>query len=302
MGASSQAKAKGERRVAPAAHEVKRADGETPLQVVKSDDLRRELIRARDSISEGYFRMAALLKKAFDTRAYSDWGYTTWKEYVEQEMDMGERKAQYLMKIHHWFVTVIKDPTVKERVEHLGWTKVKYLVGVVDEENVDYWVERAESMTAVQLEEYIRQLKTNEDGPGPEAEQLSTMTFRLYPSQAENVQEALEKAAEIAEKEDEVEAKKGHLLDLICSTFKVDHVFQEQRGEKVLKHYFKKMANMVDVNVIVTARGHGAIITGSRYLAKAAGAASPEVQAQILKAIERAQSGPQAPAKPSKPS
>ncbi len=68
-----------------------------------------------------------------------------------------------------------------------------------------------------------------------------------------------------------------------------------------MKHYFQKMANMVDVNVIVTERGHGSLICGEGYLAKAAGAASPETQDAILKAIERSRSGPQAPAKPTKP-
>jgi hypothetical protein len=98
----------------------------------------------------------------------------------------------------------------------------------------------------------------------------------------------LEMAADIAEKSDEIESKKGHLLDLICSTFRVDHVFQRQPGDRALKHYFQKMANMVDVNVIVTERGTGKILTGEKHLVKAAKQAKPKMQDKIAEALVEA--------------
>lgn len=262
---------------------LKTVDGSTPAQDIELESLREDLKQLNKEISHSYFRLAACLKRAFDVRAHASWGYGTWKEYVELELDMSERKAQYLMRVHHWFVVVLKDPTVRDRVEHLGWTKVKLLVGVVDENNVDEWVQRAESMTAVQLEEYIRSLREGNDPSEKGAENATTMTFKLFPAQAENVEDALELAGRIAESD-----KRGHLLDLICTSFKQDNIFQTKPGDKLLKHFLGKTAAIADVNLIATERGSGEIIMGKEHLVKVVSAAPKRLQQDLLAALTEA--------------
>ena len=258
-------------------------DGSVPAQDQELDELRANLQQFNKEISHSYFRMAACLKRAFEIRAHASWGYHFWKDYVESELDMSERKAQYLMRVHHWFVIVLNDDTVRDRVEHLGWTKVKMLVGVVDEKNVDEWVYRAESMTSVQLEEYIKALRVGEDPTEKGADNASTISFKLFPGQAENIEDALELAAKIAESD-----KRGHALDLICTTFKQDHIFQTRPGDKLMKHWLNKTAAIADLNLIAISRGTGEIITGEDYLEKAILATPRRVQQALLGVLTEA--------------
>ena len=269
-------------------------DGSQPAHESQAEEIRKKLVWYSTEISQTYFDFAKLLQKAFETRMYEGWGHPTWKDFVESELHISLRKAQYLQRIHHWFVTVLKDDSVIERVRHLGWTKVGRLVGVVDEENVDEWVERAEQMTVSQLEDYIRQLRKGGEPGGDGQEDAKTLTFKLYPGQHENVEEALELAGRITNAGDQ--PKRGHLLDLICTTFRTDHVFQTKPGDKLLKHYLTKLGAIADVTLIATERS-GEIIVGQKFLKRAVLAAPKTTRDAILKALTG-----EPPAKPSKPS
>lgn len=46
-----------------------------------------------------------------------------------------------------------------EQVEHLGWSKVRYIAPVLTEENAAQWIEIAEGRTAVALQHYVREQK-----------------------------------------------------------------------------------------------------------------------------------------------
>jgi len=257
-------------------------DGSQPVQNKQADEVRKQLVDLSTNISQSYFSFAKLLQVAFDTRMYEDWGHITWKDFVEAELHISLRKSQYLLRIHHWFVRVLKDDSVIKRVQHLGWTKVGRLVGVVDEDNVDEWVERAENMTVSQLEDFIRELKGGKDPSEKGSEDLKTLTFKLYPGQQENIEEALELAGRITNAGDS--PKRGHLLDLICTTFRTDHVFQTKPGDKLLKHYLMKLGAIADVTMIATERS-GEIIVGKKFLKRAVLAAPEALRKEILKAL-----------------
>lgn len=239
-------------------------DGQDPVQ----DDIqaiRENLQRLKLVYTQTYFEFGAVLQRAFELSAHKTWGFNTWQEYVEGELGMSERRVRYLLSIHRWFSKVLKDhPHVKQRIEHLGWSKVKLLVGIVDETNVDEWVERAESMSLVALEEFVKGLK---DGKAPKegAEHLAAVTFRLYPDQATNVEEAMELAGEIAESD-----KRGHLLDLICTTFKADHVFSASPGTKLSQIYLAKIEKILGVRLIVVNADSGTVMSGIDVLEKLA--------------------------------
>jgi len=79
-------------------------------------------------------------------------GYETFKEYVEEELDYSFRSAQYLAAIYWWFsVQLAARPDLAERVETLGWTKARELIGIVDVDNADEWFELASKSTKTEL-------------------------------------------------------------------------------------------------------------------------------------------------------
>jgi hypothetical protein len=91
---------------------------------------------------------------------YRQWGFDSFQEYVDQEVSFEFRKARYLMSIWHYFGEELSDhPDVFEKIKGIGWTKAAYLVDVVDDKNVDAWVELAVELPARRLNEEARTAK-----------------------------------------------------------------------------------------------------------------------------------------------
>lgn len=79
-------------------------------------------------------------------------GYKSFKDYVESELLLKERRAKYLAQIEWWFGYVHGNhPEMYERVKELGWTKAKELVKVMDPDNCEEWFKIAEESTATEL-------------------------------------------------------------------------------------------------------------------------------------------------------
>jgi hypothetical protein len=254
-------------------------DGSPPKDQVDLPQLRKDLKELVATQSENYFQLAAMLTKAFELSAHKDWDYPTWEDFVDQEIGMGKRKSQYLMSIHHWFVNVIKSKRVIKKVQKLGWSKVRLLKGIVDKENVDEWVERAQSMTYSQLDEFIKRLRSeerNSDGQGS-GEDVRNITFKLFPAQEQSLEDAIEVAAGMAESD-----KRGHCLALICDDFTASNRFNLRPGQRMMTLYLQRIANQLDVNLVASERGSGDIITGKNHVMSQAASLSQKDTRELI--------------------
>jgi hypothetical protein len=217
----------------------------------------QEIVRAQ---SDSYFELAEHITKAFEVAAHRDWGFARWDDFVESELHMSVRKAQYLMSIHNWFGKVIKSEYVTGLMKELGWTKTKILVSVVDEENALEWAKRAKKMTCTQLEEFIKQLKSGAPDEGG-ASELKTVNFRLHPAQVQALQDALDVAEGIAENN-----KKGNCLALICDDFTASNRFNMRPGRKMIELYLERISNQLSLNIMASRRDDGAFVAGKDYV------------------------------------
>lgn len=149
-----------------------------------------------DSTAQGDFKLGGVLSVIQAQGWYMDRGYENFRGYVESECGLNYRKAMYLISIYNGLV----ESGVKwEQVKHLGWTKLKELASILTSENVLEWVAKAEEMTVLQLQEYIKAQSagTSTGGDEPtqtEAKKTTTMTFKLHEDQKQTVKEALAKA------------------------------------------------------------------------------------------------------------
>lgn len=131
-------------------------------------------------LDEGYMELAKLLYTIWDAPIGSDknnapiftqWGYTTFSDYVELELGIHRKKAQRLKAV--WYNLEIRlkdtlDPTLKKRIIALGFSKVRELVGVLTARNAEKWVEKAEELSYPKLCIAVR--KYREDREALEAE------------------------------------------------------------------------------------------------------------------------------------
>ena len=66
-----------------------------------------------------------------------------------REIGIGSRKARYLAEVHDQVAAYGIPPG---KIIHLGWTKLSVLAKVLTDENVDFWVKRAEKLSVVALQ------------------------------------------------------------------------------------------------------------------------------------------------------
>lgn len=238
------------------------ADGAQTELAPASESLRQQILQIRDKIDAYSWEMSEALYKVYQEGLYVDWGYGSFREYVEVELDFALRKAQYLVSIQEWFHKM--PQAVKDWVREIGWTKAKELVGVVSAENFEEWRERLEGKSYREIVEILKSGADEEpqgDDDGDEGskkkdEKLLKKVFALYPAQAENVQAALELAKEMAKSD-----KDGHALDLICTEF-----LSTNAGAPSVEDYLKKVERIVGVRIVALDVENDLVVYGGDVL------------------------------------
>lgn len=202
---------------------------------------RKRVVDLRKQISQTFLSFAKELTEVHSSKLYQKFGFKTWKQYVEEEVDFNVRKADYLVSIANWIKSL---PNGGEQwVGSLGWTKAKELTQVVDSNNFHEWKEKVAGLSYREIKDLLnknsKKSETIETGDEVEGnnEELHKKIFSLYRPQLKNLNEALTKAKSIAET-----SKDGHALDLICTSFLSDNV-----DSKDLSSILSKIEKIFDV-------------------------------------------------------
>lgn len=198
---------------------VENEDGEQEEGSTEEDhaEIRQEILRLRTKMENDYWELGIALDAAYRDDLYRSWGFESWKQYVEEEVDIGLRRAQYLVKLQGWFEQM--TPAIQEWMRGLGWTKARKLMHVVTQENAMEWKARVANKTVAQIEAIVDANKNtgeggggggSEPGDGNGEEKPVKVSMSLFPRQKELYDMALEKAGSIAQSE-----KPGHIITSI---------------------------------------------------------------------------------------
>lgn len=201
--AASKAKAKqSSNLIAEAAQEIE------TLTKTKALNLAEKLVTDIDNNS---FRLGGVLKVIYDNSWFD--GFETFDAYVAEKFGFQSRKAKYLMEI---YTHLVEKQIPWEKVEGLGWTKLKDLARFLTQENVDEWVAKATPVTVVELQKMLKDSAGVGDvNTTVEASSDSvTVKFKLKADQQETVQQALAKAKAEAGTEYDTVA-----LEMICTGY-----------------------------------------------------------------------------------
>lgn len=204
-----------------------------------------------DAVDLNYFKLGGVLSVIQSNGWAKDEGFDTFKAFVEVTYGLNYRKAMYLISIYNGLV---ESGVPWAKVKDIGWTKLKEVVPFLTAENADEWVGRCNSMTVLQLQEYISKLKSGQlshsGEPVPDApSSLSTMTFKVHADQKENIKSAVEKAKGEASTEFDSVA-----LDAICLNYlsggksmkmpSLKSVMEKSNPEEVLETFEKLWPNI----------------------------------------------------------
>lgn len=126
-------------------------------------------------------------------------GYATLRDYVQAEYGIKYRKAVYLIAIYNGLVN---SGIPWEKVQGVGWTKLKDLVPILTPDNVDEWAQLARESTTLQIQAQIAAMQDTAPAKADQATgsadgspgKVTTLTFKLLTQQKESVRSALERA------------------------------------------------------------------------------------------------------------
>lgn len=234
-------------------------------------DLRKRVTELRQRVEESYWELSQALSQIYHGSYYVAWGFASWREYVEADLEFALRKAQYLVSIQDWFGKM--RPDIQAWAKELGWTKAKELVGIVTEDNAAEWRNRLTGLSYAQMIDAIKgnatggntdgleNLKPLEGGTAGQQERPERKAFSLFPEQSANVTAAIEKAKAMANTE-----KEGHALDLICSDF-----LSTNAGSDDFYSVVRRLEKSSGMRIVVYSPSDDMVVYGSDLLDELAG-------------------------------
>ena len=133
------------------------------------------------SLETHYKDLAKDLYEIYDTpidgdrsnpAVYTAWGFKTFRDYAEQELDIHYKKAESLRSVYYWLEIELDglDPALRKRLEALGWTKLRVLRRIVKVSNAKQWVEKAENMNYQTVEAAVKKALDRMEDAAIEAE------------------------------------------------------------------------------------------------------------------------------------
>lgn len=172
------------------------------------DELLKRLLETKKIMDRAYLQMGRDLYIAFHRRVFIEWGYDSFKEFVEKKLGENPKRAERAKRIWEHFVKECKlRPST---IRGLSYTNALQLLVVTDRSNAAARVAVAKRMTWRDLQlqikvwqspaaEDVADLPTDEP-PEPEPEpdedngERTSMNFRLYAGQAKVVDAAIAEA------------------------------------------------------------------------------------------------------------
>ena len=179
----------------------------TKNNVERDIEVRSRIKEIDRSVVNNYFELADLLHESWSLEYYTKkWGYVSGKsgfeEFINSELDISYRKARYLIDIKE---KVNELGLNRDRLLRIGWTKLKDLVTVINDDNCDEWLSKAEDMTTREVTDAIRVSK------GKKIDESIKMTIKMDETESSIIEEALNTASEMLENKNKTVA-----LTMIC--------------------------------------------------------------------------------------
>lgn len=244
-------------------------------------DLRTRVVDLRKQIDNSSFELGRVLYYIKINHQYQDWGFDTFKSYLEAEEPGSSSRLRHLIDLQEWFVEKIQDKKKIASIQELGWTKaLQVKKGMELEaredkqmEALDHWTDTAKeaslrSLTdAVKTEQVNKSLERkkdaeeNPDHTKPvEADETFNLSFKLYAEQYKNVTDAIA----LAQKASGSDVKSNN-LSLICLEY-ISSVDLGKNHEETRLKYLAKIEEQLNGKIVFIDNKTEEVIYGQELL------------------------------------
>ncbi len=154
--------------------------------------------------NEHFFRLGDTLAVISSARYYKEWGFSTWKDYVEKEIHLNVSASYELLSIVRW--SQVEGLSLAERrsLSEVGRTKAYCIAHLATRESLKKWLQVAKKATC----EDMRNRMYDE----PPTDAPKTVSFWLYGDERKAIEHALNTVA----KNYDDDVRMGVLLTEVC--------------------------------------------------------------------------------------
>jgi hypothetical protein len=148
---------------------------------------------------------------------FQKWGYETFEEYINKELDLVDREVRYwLANLKKYVLTLGVD---EAKLKGKSWTKLSIGMPVVkNKKDAEKWIEDTETHTVAQLQHKAKnRLAGKPEDSGPVME---TIRYHVTEDEKKTINKAMEVAAKVARSGND---RPAHLLEMICLAFLNDN-------------------------------------------------------------------------------
>jgi len=154
----------------------------------RASQVRNNLINVSQRVIKDFCELAELLHEVWDGQYHKEYGYKSFTDYVEAELDIKGRKAYSLVQTAK---TIKKLQIPWEDVREVGWRKMGTISPVLTHENHEQLIEEAKTTPLPQLSENV---KAQKNGTMPSDSPYVNLGFQLDEDQNSIVQAAMDYA------------------------------------------------------------------------------------------------------------
>ncbi|QIG76864.1 putative ribonuclease E/G family protein [Rhizobium phage RHph_Y1_11] len=187
------------------------------IENLKAKDALDLVPKLSDASDFTLFKLGGVLARINEDGWYKELGYATFREYIDNTQSVGYRTAMYWTAIYH---DLVNSGVSYASVASVKWSKLKEIAKVINPDNVDDWVKKANESTIDTLKLLIANYKSGDKQAiagqlsTPPENAITTMQFKVHGDQRENIEAALEKAKKDANTDVNTVA-----LEYICIAF-----------------------------------------------------------------------------------
>jgi len=228
-------------------------------------EIRRQVLALRDKSDQDAWAMAAALVVVHEKGYYNGWGFSSWRAYVEDEVDIHIRKAQQLIKTEQWLALLPKNVTGWIRA--LGWTKARMLCNIVTAENAAEWRAKLEGKSVMAIDDLLHKdaqdAAADPNGKGADTGSERQKTYSLgrpTPAQRANMDLAAETAARAAGC-DTSKNRLAYIWDLIATEYQATN-----GGIKFVQEYLANVESVIGLRLIAYDLANDEVVYGGETL------------------------------------
>jgi len=251
---------------------LKLKDTDTPGSENWSIKVRRRARTLMKTLDVGYMELAEILylvnEMTIDgdprkAAVFNAWGYDTFAEWAEDELNLHRRKAERLRRIFYDINLLDQDglePKVRKRLIELGWSKVRDLLRVVSVKNAEQWIDMGENLSYPELMvaiakavEEAEKKNPGEKDPKPapvslpiDFKDVKTLSFPVFPGQRQTIKDALVRAQQVTGSK-----IRGHNLEMICTDYLATNDFRLADDPKSALRYLAKIEKLTRKKLII---------------------------------------------------